>query len=184
MWSEDSGLIDRALIPRKLLPRIQERPPDRLTDEEVERILVAPEPYAFICRFGLATGLRWGEMVRATTADIQGGGLVVHGTKSTKIRRVPLPRALRDELRFKVGRLLPLRNSTGFTRQVRKYSGVERFHPHQLRHTFGCRWLEAGGSLASLQEVLGHSSIVTTQRYARLGEEHVRQEAERLEGRL
>ena len=44
-------------------------------------------------------------------------------------------------------------------------------------HTFACRWLECGGSLAALQEILGHASIVRTQRYARLGEEHVRTEA-------
>ena len=51
-----------------------------------------------------------------------------------------------------------------------------------MRHTFACRWLEAGGSLAALQELLGHSSIVTTQRYGRLGEAHVVAEMARLEG--
>jgi len=49
--------------------------------------------------------------------------------------------------------------------------------------TFACRWLEQGGSLAALQEILGHSTIVVTQRYARLGETHVRAEAERVRGR-
>jgi integrase/recombinase XerD len=59
-------------------------------------------------------------------------------------------------------------------------SGVRRFHVHQLRHTFACRWVEQGGNLAALQQVLGHASIVTTQRYARLTDEAVRREAERL----
>ena len=67
---------------------------------------------------------------------------------------------------------------------MRKHSGVARFHAHQLRHTFACRWLEAGGSLAALQEILGHNSIVTTQRYGRLGEAHVQTEAARIQGRL
>jgi len=43
-------------------------------------------------------------------------------------------------------------------------------------------WLERGGSLAALQQILGHASVVTTQRYARLSDEHVRAEAERIAG--
>ena len=50
-----------------------------------------------------------------------------------------------------------------------------------MRHTFACRWLEAGGSLAALQQVLGHSTVGTSQRYARLDEDAIRQEAERVQ---
>jgi integrase len=88
------------------------------------------------------------------------------------------------ELRSRVGRLLPLKDADGFAKQVQRRTDLEGFHAHQLRHTFACRWLEAGGSLAALQEILGHASIVTTQRYGRLGEAHVRAEAERIQGRL
>ena len=183
-WCEDGGLIDRAPIPRKLLPRVQERPPDRLTDEEVERILRIPEPHAFICRLGLGTGLRWGELVRASASDVQNGMLIVHRTKSGKMRRVPLSPELLAELRLRVGRLLSIHDGSGFTRQVRKHSGVERFHPHQLRHTFACRWLEEGRSLEALQHVLGHATVVMTQRYGRLSDEHVRREAERDAGEV
>ena len=100
------------------------------------------------------------------------------------MRRVPLSPALRAELRLRVGRLLPIRDSSGFTRQVRKHSDVERFHPHQLRHTFACRWLEEGRSLEAPQHVLGHATIVMTQRYGRLSDEHVRREAERKVGEV
>lgn len=51
-WCEDMGWLDRSPIPNRLLPRVQERPPDRLSDAEVEAVLSVPEPYAFICRFG------------------------------------------------------------------------------------------------------------------------------------
>jgi integrase len=50
-----------------------------------------------------------------------------------------------------------------------------------MRHTFGCRLLERGGSLAAPQQILGHACIVITQRYARLSDDMVRREAERLE---
>ena len=65
---------------------------------------------------------------------------------------------------------------------VKKLSGIERFHAHQTRHTFGSRWIEIGGSLAALQEILGHSSITTTQLYARLSHDIVKREAQRIEG--
>jgi len=183
-WCKDVGYLAHCPVPRRLLPKIQERPPDRLTDEEVRLLVNLPDPYGFICRFGLGTGLRWGELSRAQSTDVQAGVLVVHHTKSRKIRRIPLTKALRLELRNRVGLLLPLHDPWGFAHQVRVRTGIEGFHAHQMRHTFACRWLEAGGSLAALQELLGHSSIVTTQRYGRLGEAHVFAEMERLEGRL
>ena len=110
--------------------------------------------------------------------------IVIHQTKFGKVRRVPLSPALLEELRFRVGRVLPVTSADGFNKQVRRRTGIARFHVHQLRHSFACRWLEAGGSLAALQEILGHASIVTTQRYARLGEAHVQAEASRIQGQL
>jgi integrase len=182
-WAEDSDLVERSPFPRRILPKIQERPPDRLSDEEIGKVCAAAEPYGFMCRFLVQTGLRWGEGARAQISDIENEALVVHQTKSGKVRRVPLPPGLRDELRGRVGRIIGLKSEGNFARMVQTLSGVDRFHPHQLRHTFACRWLEAGGSLAALQEILGHSTIVTTQRYGRLGEAHVRAEAERIQGR-
>ena len=179
-WCEDTGLVDRSPFPRRVMPRLQERPPDRLTDEEVKKLLMIPEPYAFVVRFGVGAGLRWGEMVRAQSTDVQNGEIVVHQTKSRKVRRVPLAPDLLTELRQRVGKLMSLTDGTGFTRQVMKLSGIERFHPHMMRHTFACRWLEAGGSYAALQDMLGHASITTTQRYGRLMGDMVRREAERV----
>ena len=81
-----------------------------------------------------------------------------------------------------MGLLSPIRSAGTFNHQVRRMSRVERFHVHQTRHTFACLWLERGGSLAALQEILGHASIVVTQRYARLAEAHVKAEAARIAG--
>src|SRR5262249_31432615 len=128
------------------------------------------------------TGLRWGELSRAASGDVKDGVLTVHQTKTGKLRRVPIPRALQEELRLRIGPLIPFRYGDSFAKQVRKLSGVERFHAHQMRHTFACRWLERGGNLSALQRALGHSSIVTTERYARLTDELVRAEAERIDG--
>ncbi len=63
---------------------------------------------------------------------------------------------------------------------MRKLSGIERFHPHQMRHTFACQMDERGMPLAALQQLLGHSTVVMTQRYARVSDEMVRREVERV----
>ena len=144
-WCEDSGLVERSPFPRRVMPRLQERPPDRLTDEEAAELFTLPEPHGFVCRLALGTGLRWGELCRAQASEVK---------------------------RF--------RASGSFANAVRRLSGIDGFHVHQTRHTFACQWLERGGSLAALQQVLGHASIETTQRYARLSDEAVMREAGRL----
>lgn len=179
-WGEDDGLIDRSPFPRRIMPRIQEQPPDRLTDEEVERLLALPEPYRYVIRLGLETGVRWGELTRVRAEDYRDGMLTIHQTKSGKVRRVPCSNEL---VRGRIGLLCPFRSNSSFQKTVKRLSGVSRFHAHRLRHTMACRWLEAGGSLAALQDILGHSTIVVTQRYARLSEAHVRAEVERLQSR-
>lgn len=191
-WCVDSGLLERSPFPRRVMPRLQEQLPDRLTDEEAARIASLPEPHGFVCRLALGTGLRWGELCRVQAADakrLRVPGevedqwvLEVEHTKSRKVRRVPLSPELVREVRTRVGRLVPYAvvSPGSFAKAVRLGSGIEAFHVHQMRHTFACQWLERGGSLATLQQMLGHASIVTTQRYARLTDEAVVREAARI----
>jgi integrase len=53
--------------------KLQERPPDRLTDEEAERLRAVAEPDGFVCRLALGTGLRWGDLSRAQALDVERG---------------------------------------------------------------------------------------------------------------
>jgi integrase len=181
-WAVESGLVDKSPVPRKLLPRLQEQLPDRLTDEEVEALLAIPEPHAFAIRLGLGTGLRWAELCRAQASDVEQGALVISRTKTGKVRRVPLAPQLLAEVRTRIGRLVPFdgEQPSAFSKTVRRLGGVSRFHTHQMRHTFACRWLEVGGSLPALQQILGHSSVAMTQRYGRLSDQAVREQAERV----
>lgn len=70
-WCEDAGLVERSPFPRRVMPRLQERLPDRLTDEEAAQVAALPDPHGFVVRFALGTGLRWGELTRAQAADVK-----------------------------------------------------------------------------------------------------------------
>src|SRR5262245_471318 len=119
-WSEDSGLLDRSPFPRRIMPKLQERPPDRLSDEEVDKLVCLPDPFGFVIRFGLGTGARWSELERAKASDVQDGSLVVSQTKSGKVRRVPLSRELAAELRTRIGKLVPFTNQQWLTDYCRR----------------------------------------------------------------
>jgi integrase len=183
-WSVDSGLIPRSPFPRRVMPRVQESAPDRLSDVEVQALEGIPGPQGFVIRLGLGTGMRWSEMCRARREHLENGMLIVANTKSARLRRVPLSPRLSREIGWHVGPLIPYteQSAGSFSKFARRHSGLARFHVHQLRHTFACRWIESGGSLPALQQILGHASVVTTQMYARLSDEAVRREAARING--
>src|SRR5438105_784432 len=64
LWCADAGLTLRSPVPRRLLPKLQERPPDRLSTEEAEAVSRVREPYGSMVRLALGTGLRWSELCR------------------------------------------------------------------------------------------------------------------------
>ena len=173
-----------------LMPKLSEQFPRPLSEEEEESILVAcPERYALAVRLSLLTGLRWSELHRLRRVDVRdlpSPHLVIEKTKNGKVRRVPLTeeavRLLGEERRKSRSPYVnPWRTTYAATavKTIRSRSGVH-FTWHQLRHTFACRWLDAGGSIESLQRILGHSTILVTERYGRMSDATIFAEARAL----
>lgn len=193
-YAESVGAIDRSPWARDLMPSMEERPPDRLSDVEAARLARLPDPFGFLCRLAMETGFRWGELARVRAEelrvsrydDLRFAELPATKTKSGRVRWVPISEELESQVRARDGRLCPFseRSLSYVARRIRELANLPSFHVHQLRHTAACQLLESGASLAAVQSVLGHGSVRTTQRYAGLGHAMVAREVARARGRF
>ncbi len=178
-------------------PKVSKRLPDVLRPEEVSAVLEATDgegPYPLRDRAMLellySSGLRVSELTGLDVdgLDLPGMSVRVVG-KGNKERQIPIGRPAAEALRRWVEARSTLPKATGQSalfvgpsgkrfgdRQVRTVlknaalkSGLgRRAHPHLLRHCFATHLLENGADLRSIQEMLGHASLSTTQRYTQV----------------
>jgi len=174
---------------RKKLPTV-------LTREEVARLLDQargkPKHYAIVATL-YSTGLRLGELVRLTVSDIDSKAMLVHVRqgKGGKDRQVQLSPQLLVILRdyWRSARVKPRTwlfpgisaenplDPSGIQRIVSALStraGIGKpVSPHTLRHSFATHLLEDHTDLRTIQSLLGHSQITTTQVYLHIAAHHL-----------
>ena len=187
------------------LARVWMRLPDVLSREEMELLLAQPGAAtpadlrdASMLELLYATGIRVSELIGLTVNSInwQVGYLVAMG-KGEKERIVPVGRTAYDRVKRYLDGARPLllkgaendhlflnRSGKGMTRQgfwkiVKKYAAkaglVKRVHPHTFRHSFASHLLEGGADLRSVQIMLGHADISTTQIYTHVTRERLKE---------
>lgn len=120
------------------------------------------------------TGLRRGELLRLEPDDYLDGVLRVAAAKSGKPRLVPVPSPAWDACTR-----LPLRCTASTLRdwfgQARDDCGLPHVHFHDLRHTYASWLIQAGANMQAVKNLLGHSTMQMTSRYAHLADEHLRE---------
>lgn len=131
--------------------------------------------------FAALTGLRRGEILRLTPENLRGGAIVLGSeTKSGRPRVVPMPpqaaRIAQERVPFTVG--APLLSKV--FREAREAAGLPHVRLHDLRHTFASWLAQGGASMAVLRDLLGHSSLAVTSRYAHLARPDLAEAVERL----
>ncbi len=186
------------------LPRLGRRLPEPLTQAEAEAVVTRPDasPRGLRDRAMLellyGAGLRVSELVtlRVSDVDLEEGVVRCRG-KGAKQRVVPMGRGAVDAIRMYMQRGRPYlgrmqrgdilflnHRGQGITRQavfqlVRDHArtaGIKKtVTPHTMRHSFATHLLEGGCDLRSVQEMLGHATIETTQVYTHVSAEHVRE---------
>lgn len=199
-WALEQRLMDSDPLSEIRLPKVRANLPDTLDEEEVERLLDAPDvktPLGLRDRAMLEVlygcGLRVSELIglRLDTVNLRQGVVRVLG-KGDKERLVPMGeeaqlwverylRAGRGALMSDIRRppLFPGRGDGFMTRQtfwhrIKYYAQRAEIDkplsPHTLRHAFATHLLNHGANLRVVQLLLGHSDLSTTQIYTHVAQ--------------
>jgi integrase/recombinase XerC len=174
-------------------PKKEKRLPKFLTVDEAQRLMGNPRILrdTAILETFYSTGIRISELVSLKKEDIDfHAGLIRVFGKGRKERIVPIGEKAMTVLQQYL-QLFPLAEGVVFCnakreplttrtihRIVKQYMRqIDRpsFSPHTLRHTFATHLLEGGADLRSVQEMLGHTTLSTTQRYTHLQVDHLMQ---------
>lgn len=199
-WLQEEEIVSGINVRRVKLPRSDADLVSPLYQSEVDQIdslfdVITEKSYRNLCivHLMLDAGLRLGEVInlRFCDCDFNRNLLLILG-KGSKWRAVVLCPRLKlylldyiDTFRFKAGlkdRLfVQLRDhskplSENCIKQlfadIRKQTGIDRLHPHLLRHTFATSYIMGGGNLEYLRIMLGHYDYSITQKYLHLGTQY------------
>jgi integrase/recombinase XerD len=175
--------------------------PRFLTEAEMERLLSAPDVSTHegirdraMIELMYAAGLRVSELVglKRTDINLEAGLVACHG-KGSKERRVPIGKSATHWLQQYIGvRARSVKGNNphlflnslgaGLTRNnawamIKRHAstaGLDHVSPHTLRHSFATHLLQRGADSRSVQALLGHSDISTTQIYTHITDRHMR----------
>jgi len=174
--------------------------PRFLTEEEIDRLFAAPDTATeegirdrAMLELMYAAGLRVSELVsmKQTDVEMHAGVVICHG-KGSKERLVPVGKSaihwLQQYAAIKAGfgrsvfLNLFLARGKPLTRQLAwaiikghaEKVGLRNVSPHTLRHSFATHLLQHGADSRSVQALLGHSDISTTQIYTHITDRHLR----------
>ena len=193
-----NNLIDSSPFDLVTAPKSSSTLPEVLSPEDVEQLLNFKPTNMIeirdmaIVELMYSSGLRVSETVNININDFEENKsfLRVLG-KGAKTRLVPMGRfainAINDWLkeRDKIqsntdalflnakGTRLTVRSIQLRLKKMAVKQGLPPIHPHMLRHSFATHMLESSGDLRTIQELLGHSSLSTTQIYTKLDYQHL-----------
>ncbi len=197
-YVQSTGFLEASPVTADIhVDRGEKKLPQILTGKEVELLLAQPsssDPKGLrdkaMLELMYATGMRVTELINLDVEDVNLELGAVKCTSGKKTRTIPLyPAALRAlTIYIKDIRILMVENPgekalfvnvggarmsrQGFWKILKQYqskAGIEKdITPHTLRHSFAVHLLENGADLSSLQELMGHSDISSTQLYTHM----------------
>lgn len=178
-------------------PRMNQKAPNIPSVQDIERLVACPEQNnevhardSAILHLLYSSGLRASELCDLELEDVRENSIVVKCGKRSKTRTVPMTdeahEAIKKYVEFRGkedGLLFLTLNRKQIRRQLlnkivcyyAEKCGLKNVTTHTLRHACATHLLDAGADLRLIQEVLGHSSIASTQRYTHLSSNKIQE---------
>jgi integrase len=157
-------------------------------EDEEKYLAVADQPHKDLAIVMLECGMRPEEIARIERPNVHLDQSYVfnpYGKTKAARRRIPLTARAADVLRERMKQVKganlfpdpkdsskPMGKVNHDHDRAVKRAGLKKFRLYDLRHTFATRFIEAGGDLLTLAQLLGHSSLKMVMRYAHPGAEH------------
>lgn len=184
-------------------PKIERKPPKVLTSEQVELLLEQPKCVDLkgyrdkaMLELVYATGIRVTELISLNISDINLEEGYIKCAGKAKERVIPIGTLAVNALKeyIEKSRSILLKDESdkalfvnvngqrltrqGFWKIIKQYKAQANIDvditPHTLRHSFAVHLLENGAELRAIQEMLGHSDISSTQVYAQIGQNRIK----------
>jgi len=197
-------LIDHDPTAELESPKVEKKLPQILSPEEVELLLEQPQCVDLkgyrdkaMLELLYATGIRVSELIQLDIEDLNIDMAYIRCCKGTRERMIPIGSMAINALKEYLSKSRPLLvqnedekalfvniNGSRLTRQgfwkiIKQYKNQAKINkditPHTLRHSFAAHLLENGADLRSIQEMLGHSDISSTQVYAQIANNRIKE---------
>ena len=189
------------------IPKIQKNLPNTLSEDEIEKLLNINLKDNFSYRnkamleLMYGSGLRVSELVNLKLQDVDLNDDIVRTFgKGSKERIIPIGEIATEYLKIYInnyrssmlkqynneylflnnhGKQMTRQGFFKIVKNIAKENGINRsFSPHTLRHSFASHLLKYGADLRTIQELLGHSDISTTQIYTHISNEELKKNYE------
>ncbi|HOA54970.1 MAG: site-specific tyrosine recombinase XerD [Acetivibrionales bacterium] len=199
-----SKLIDHDPTAELESPKVEKKLPQILSPEEVELLLEQPQCVDLkgyrdkaMLELLYATGIRVSELIQLDLEDVDLEMAYIRCCKGARERMIPIGSMAINALKDYLSKSRPLLvqsedekalfvniNGSRLTRQgfwkiIKQYKNQAKINkditPHTLRHSFAAHLLENGADLRSIQEMLGHSDISSTQIYAQIARNRLKE---------